>query len=116
MSVTLFIYFNFFSFENIFLVLFYIFKTKEGHQLSLTGNHIILVYVWEENRTEFIRVSKVTLKHRLIMYGRTIEIESISLNSLVGYYAPLTLTSYLFVNNISTSVFTDRYYFMISFL
>ena len=88
--------------------MFYTFKTKEGYEVSLTATHNILVYVPEQDRIEFLRASKVTLKHRLIMLGRKVEIESISMNLYIGYYSPLTLSSYLFVNNISTSVFSDR--------
>ena len=51
----------------------------------------------------------MTLNHRLIMHGQKVEIESITLNSRVGYYSPLTLSSYLYINNISASAFADRY-------
>jgi hypothetical protein len=43
------------------------------------------------------------------MHDRKVEIESITMNSRNGYYSPLTLSSSLLVNNISTSVFADRY-------
>jgi len=43
------------------------------------------------------------------MFNKKVKIESITKNIRNGYYAPLTLTSYLLVNNISTSVFTDSY-------
>jgi len=50
------------------------------------------------------------------MFGRKIEIENISINTRQGFYAPLTFTGYLFVNNISTSVFSDRYFYLIAVL
>src|SRR5262245_46628784 len=99
------IYINIILFEMIVLAVFYTFKTKEGYEVSLTFTHNILVYVPEKNQIEYLRASKVTLKHRLIMFGRKVEIESISMNFRTGYYSPLTLSSYLYVNNISTSVF-----------
>ena len=49
------------------------------------------------------------LSHLLIMYDRKGAIKSITMNLRQGYYSPLTLSSYLYVNNISTSVFSDRY-------
>ena len=92
----------------ILLALFYTFKTKAGYEVSLTATHNILVYLPEENRIQFLPASKVTLKHRLITFGQKVEIESISMTLRNGYYSPLTLSSYLFVNNISTSVFASR--------
>ncbi len=77
----------------------------------MTGTHNIPVFFPEENEIKFLRASKVTMKHRLIMFARKVEIETISINIRIGYYSPLTLTGYLFVNNISTSIFSDRYLF-----
>jgi hypothetical protein len=89
-------------------VIFYTITTVEGHSVSLTGTHILPVFVPEENKRIFLRASKVTLKHHLILLGRTIKIENIRINQRIGFNSPLTLSSYLFVNNISTFVFTDR--------
>lgn len=91
------------------LALFYTFKTPEGHEVSLTSNHGLFVYLPQSNEIHYSRASGVTFKHQLIMLGKTVEIESISLNQRQGYYSPLTLSSYLYVNNISTSVFVDKY-------
>ncbi len=92
------------------LGLFYTFKTKQGYEVSLTGTHNIPIFVLEENQIKFLPASKVTLKHRLIMFGQKVEIENISLTARQGFYSPLTLSGYLFVNNISTSIFSDRYF------
>ena len=92
-----------------FVALFYTFKTKQGNEISLTATHNIYVYLPEQDRIEHLRASKVTLDHRLIMHEQKVQIESITVNTRHGYYSPLTLSSYLFVNNISTSVFADRY-------
>ena len=91
------------------LALFYTFKTKQGNEISLTATHNIYVYLPEQDRIEHLRASKVTLNHRLIMHSQKVDIESITLNSRVGYYSPLTLSSYLYINNISASAFADRY-------
>jgi hypothetical protein len=100
----------------IILGLFYTFKTKQRYEVSLTSAHNIPVFVPEKNKIEFLPASKVTLKHRLIMFGANVEIENISLTARQGFYSPLTLSGYLFVNNISTSVFSDRYLFQFIFL
>lgn len=94
----------------IILALFYTFKVKNGYEVSLTDTHNIPVFIPEINETQFLPASKVTLKHRLITFDQKLEIETISTNSRQGFYSPLTLSSYLFVNNISTSVFSDRYF------
>jgi hypothetical protein len=99
----------------IILVLFYTFKTKEGHEVSLTSAHNIPVFIPETNQIKVFRASKVTLKHQLIMFNKKIQIENILINARQGFYAPLTLTGYLFVNNISTSVFSDKYLFKFIF-
>lgn len=98
----------------LFLALFYTFKTTDGYVLSLTATHNILVYLPKEDRIEYLRASKVTLEHQLIMHERKVSIEEISQNIRNGYYSPLTLSSYLLVNNISASVFADRYVFIVS--
>ena len=92
---------------NLIIAIFYTITT-EGHSVSLTGTHILPVFNPEENKRIFLRASKVTLKHHLILLGRTIKIENIKINQRLGFSSPLTMSSYLFVNNISTSVFTDR--------
>ena len=90
------------------IAIFYTITTTEGHSVSLTGTHILPVFNPEEDKTIFLRASKVTRKHHLILLGRTIKIENIKINQRLGFSSPLTMSSYLFVNNISTSVFTDR--------
>ena len=81
----------------------------------MTGTHNIPVYVAEENQTKFLRASQVRMKHRLIMFGRHVEMKNISISTRHGFYSPLTLSGYLFVNNILTSVFSDRYFLFLSF-
>lgn len=90
------------------LALFYTFHTIDGHHVSLTAKHNILVFLDDTQQRIFLPASQVTLKHRLIMHNRHAEIDKITKESRVGFYSPLTMSSYLFVNNISTSVFSVR--------
>lgn len=57
---------------------------------------------------KFLRASKVTLEHQLVMMGRSIKLKQILRTQRKDFYSPLTFTSYLLVNNISISVYTDR--------
>ena len=97
-----------------FLALFYTFKTNDFYELSLTGSHGIFVYLPQTNRIKYLRASDVTLKHYLIMLNKKVPIKNISIDNRRGYYSPLTLSSYLYVNNISTSVFVDKYIYIYS--
>ncbi|CAF1127166.1 unnamed protein product [Rotaria magnacalcarata] len=90
------------------LDVFYSFETVEGDSVSLTGSHNIVVVVAGETQPIFLRASKVTLKHRLVMFNRTIGLRNIMVSRRIGFYSPLTLTGYLLVNGISTSVYADR--------
>ena len=95
------------------LALFYTFHTIDGQHVSLTGRHNIPVFVDDTQQRIFLPASKVTSKHRLIMHNRHAEIVKITKEIRVGFYSPLTMSSYLFVNNISTSVFSVRYEYRI---
>jgi hypothetical protein len=90
------------------LASFYPFKTIDDHQFSLTSSYNIPVFDLNENKIKIICAEKVTIKHRLIMFGKYIQIKNISINIRQGFYSPLSLTSNLFVNNISTSIFSDK--------
>ncbi|CAF1562050.1 unnamed protein product [Adineta ricciae] len=89
--------------------LFYTFKTIDGNELSLTDRHNLPIYDKKENQIKIVRSSLVKREHYLLMNNYKIPIENISLNTKIGFYSPLTLTGYLTVNNISTSVFSDSY-------
>jgi len=92
------------------VALFYTFHTEDGYEVSLTETHNILVYLSNDDRIDFLRTSRVTLDHQLIMFNKKVKIMNITQNIRNGYYSPLTLSSYLLVNNISTSVFADSYH------
>jgi hypothetical protein len=55
----------------------------------------------------YTAASKVTLTHRLIMLGKIVEIQNITQSYRIGFYAPLTLTGKLLVNNLSSSVYVN---------
>jgi hypothetical protein len=93
---------------SISLALFYTIKSTEGYQISLTGQHMVPVMDIETNAVEILQASQMTLKHRLITWNRTMTIESIFVKTLFGRYSPLTLSGYVFVNNISASAFSNR--------
>ncbi|CAF4199628.1 unnamed protein product, partial [Adineta steineri] len=88
---------------------FYTFQSVEGNQVSLTGSHNIPVFDTIRNEMTIKRADLVTTQDRLIMLGKTVEISNISITISQGFYAPLTLTGYLMVNNVSTSVFSANY-------
>ena len=56
---------------------------------------------------KIIRASQVTLQHRLVIAGRTVGLEKITYTERIGFYSPITLSGYLTVNNVSTSVYVD---------
>lgn len=87
---------------------FYTFITNDGNSINLTGSHNILVMDMGTRKIEIQRASKVTLNHYLIMPGRVARIQRIHRSSHVGFYSPLTMSGYLLVNNISTSLCVDR--------
>lgn len=90
------------------LALFYKFETVDGHEVSLTGSHNIPIYDRREQRVKVIRSSDVTMQDQLIIRGRKITLRNISTHSAQGFYSPLTMTSYLLVNDILTHVFSDK--------
>ncbi|CAF4263302.1 unnamed protein product, partial [Adineta steineri] len=90
-------------------VMFYTFQSVEGGQFCLTGSHNIPVFDTIRNKVTMKRADSVTMQDRLIMFGKTVEISNISLTISQGFYAPLTLTGYLMVNNVSTSIFSSNY-------
>ncbi|CAF1134440.1 unnamed protein product [Adineta steineri] len=89
--------------------MFYTFQSVEGGQFSLTGSHTLPVFDTIRNEITMKRADSVTMQDRLIMFGKTVEITNISITVSQGFYAPLTLTGYLMVNNVSTSVFSANY-------
>ena len=81
------------------------FTTTEGHTISITDTHYIVAVTDDDRQIQLIRALDVTLDHRLIMLNRTIALKKIVYSVRVGYYSPITLSGYLLVNNLSTSVY-----------
>lgn len=97
---------TFFIFEML-KGIFYTFTTQSGNEVSLTATHMIPIINGNKN-IEIIRAENVQLTDRLMMFNETVEIKNISKTIKQGYYSPLTLTGYLLVNNISTSIYSDK--------
>lgn len=93
--------------KSFHIAYFYTFKTIEGHTISLTRSHFIVVMGKNENKMKIISASEVTREHQLIMHNRTIDIEKIIYSERNGFYSPITSSGYLTVNNLSTSVYAD---------
>ena len=91
-----------------FLAVFYQFHTVDGHEVSLTGVHNIPVFNTIEKRVKIVRSQDITMQDQLIMQGRKIELRNITTHTQQGFYSPLTLSSYLMVNDILTHVFSDK--------
>jgi len=90
------------------LVIFYTFQSSNGNEISLTASHILPIFNSNEKQIQMVRASQVTIKDRLIISNRYIKLVNISINIRQGFYSPLTLSGDLLVNNISTSVFSDK--------
>jgi hypothetical protein len=73
----------------------------------MTDTHLMVVVPNNEKQMKTIRASQVTLQHQLLMLDRTIDLKKIEYSERVGYYGPITLSGYLLVNNLSTSVYVD---------
>lgn len=57
---------------------------------------------------KIVRSKDVKLRDQLIMQGRKIGLRNITTHYEQGFYSPLTLSSYLIVNDILTHVFSDK--------
>lgn len=89
------------------LAYFYTFVSVEGYQVSVTADHYIVVLDLVDKKRKPICAAQVTLKHQLIMLGRTIGLAKILYSQRIDFSAPMTMTGYLLVNNISTSTYID---------
>ncbi|CAF0862856.1 unnamed protein product [Adineta steineri] len=92
------------------LTYFYTFTTIEGHRISLTDSHYIFVVDNNDKKMKTICASKVTLEHQLVIPGRTIGLKEIIYSQRIGFYSPITVSGYLLVNNLSTSVYVDFFH------
>ena len=95
--------------NDLSIAYFYTFITVEGHVVSLTDSHFIVVVDNCTGPLRTIRASEVTPKHQLSVAGRTVSLAHITYIELIGFYSPITLSGYLTVNNLSTSVYCDMW-------
>ena len=91
------------------------FTTVDGSQVRITERHFIPVYDDKQHQVKVIRASFVQPEHYLLMNNKIVAIRTISTQTAVGFYAPLTLSGYLTVNGISTAVFSDWLVMHLSF-
>jgi hypothetical protein len=73
----------------------------------LTDVHFLVVIDKDENKMKMKSASQVTLEDQLVMLGRRIKLKKIIRAVRIGFYSPITLSGYLLVNNLSTSVYSD---------
>ncbi len=71
----------------------------------MTDSHFLIVIDKDENKMK--PASQVTLEDQLVMLGRRIKLKKIIRAVRIGFYSPITLSGYLLVNNLSTSVYSD---------
>ena len=88
--------------------MFYTINTIDGHHVTMTGHHFLPIYDPQDKQLKTIRAFEVNINHLLIMYNRTVNIENISIDYRIGFFAPLTHTGYLLVENISTSTYAYK--------
>lgn len=91
-----------------FEVFFYRFTTTDGKSLSLSKSHWIFVSEANQSDVHYVKSSEVTMNHRLIIFNAKVPLRKIEIVEQVGFYAPMTLSGYLTVNNVSTSIFSVR--------
>ncbi len=73
----------------------------------MTDVHFLVVIDKDENKMKMKPASQVTLEDQLLMLGRRIKLKKIIRAVRIGFYSPITLSGYLLVNNLSTSVYSD---------
>ncbi|CAF1484948.1 unnamed protein product [Adineta ricciae] len=89
---------------------FYTFTTVENQTISLTDTHFLVIFDSQDKQMKTISASRVTLNHRLVMINRTISLKQIEIVQRIGFYSPITISGYLLVNNLSTSVYSDFFH------
>ena len=94
--------------EPKFLAKFYTMTLVDGNELSLTDRHYIPIFHVNESRIQMIRSADVAAGDQLLMYEKAVAVKKILISFRPGFYSPLTLSGHLMVNNVSTSIFSDR--------
>ncbi|CAF1265316.1 unnamed protein product [Rotaria sordida] len=89
---------------------FYTFITDSGHKISLTGLHLIPI-ISPNNTMNYIAAREVQLGDQLYAlvngHMKSSPIRNISIEIKRGYFAPLTLTGTLLVNDVLASCYAS---------
>ncbi|CAF1242233.1 unnamed protein product [Adineta steineri] len=92
------------------LALFYTFRTASNHHISLTGLHLIPI-ILSNNKIEYIAARNVKLGDQFyVLINDQLEsspVVNITIESKNGYFAPLTMTGTILVNNVYASCFAS---------
>ncbi|CAM4760304.1 unnamed protein product [Rotaria magnacalcarata] len=89
---------------------FYTFLTDSGHQISLTGLHLIPINSSDE-KIDYIPAKEIKLGDRfyVVVNGQLkhSSVINISIEFKTGYFAPLTMTGTLLVNDVFASCYAS---------
>ncbi len=101
--------------ESSYLVLFYTITTSFNQSLSLTGDHLIMIYNLREKRSKMVAANELKVNDYLLM-GETssqnlipVSITSIEILYKTGFITPMTYTGTLLVNGIVTSCYVKQH-------
>ncbi|CAF1269221.1 unnamed protein product [Rotaria sordida] len=90
---------------------FYTFITDSGHKISLTSLHLIPIKYNNNNKIDYIPAKDLQLNDKLyvIINGKlkSSPVRNITIEIKRGYFAPLTMTGTLFVNNVLSSCYAS---------
>ncbi|UJR16892.1 hypothetical protein I4U23_003790 [Adineta vaga] len=90
--------------------LFYTITTDSGHRISLTEYHLIPIIDSNGNENYFFAKHVEIGDYLVVLVNETLNyspVIDIIIEMKKGYYAPLTLTGTLFVNNVLASCFAN---------
>ncbi|CAF1171501.1 unnamed protein product [Rotaria sordida] len=89
---------------------FYTFITDSGHKISLTGFHLIPI-ISSNNKMNYIAARQVQLGDQLyvLMNGhmKSSSVRNITIEIKQGYFAPLTLTGTILINDVLASCYAS---------
>ncbi|CAF1370977.1 unnamed protein product [Rotaria sordida] len=99
---------------------FYTFITDSGHQISLTGLHLIPI-ISSNNKMNYIAARQVQLDDQLYVrmsgHMKSSAVRNITIEIKKGYFAPLTLTArFISVNEPFNNNRTDGIHWLVQFI
>jgi hypothetical protein len=98
-----------------YLVLFYTITTSFNQSLSLTGDHLIMIYNLREKRSKMVAANELKVNDYLLMAETSsqnlipVSITSIEILYKTGFITPMTYTGTLLVNGIVTSCYVKQH-------